>query len=147
MEEAWLEELALEECLTLLRAGTVGRIAFKSQDWPVLFPVNYRLVEASERTWIALRTRPGNVIDQAPFDVAFEIDEIDTVHRRGWSVLARGTLQRVDPDAADFRACFGPQPWVLAERDSWLIVEPFAITGRRLTGPDPEWALRLEAYL
>ncbi len=145
--EGWLEELTLEECLTLLRAETVGRIAFISDDWPVLFPVNYRLVEASERTWIALRTRPGSVIDRAPVSVAFEIDGVDPPHQQGWSVLARGTLQRVDPDAADFRTLFDPHPWVLEERDAWLIIEPFAITGRHLHGPEPEWAFHLEAYL
>jgi nitroimidazol reductase NimA-like FMN-containing flavoprotein (pyridoxamine 5'-phosphate oxidase superfamily) len=147
MAEAWLDELSLEEGLALLRAGTVGRIAFTSDDWPVVFPVNYRLVEASERTWIALRTRPGNVIDRAPLNVAFQIDGIDPVHQQGWSVLLRGTLQRVDPDAADFRERFDPHPWILDERDAWLIVEPFAITGRRLRATEPEWAFHLEAYI
>jgi len=146
-EDAWLEELDLEECLTLLRAGVVGRLAFISDDCPVVFPVNYRLVEASERTWIALRTRPGGVIDRSPLKVAFQIDGVDPVYRRGWSVLARGTLQRVDPDAADFRDRFDPEPWILNERDAWLIVEPFAITGRRLHAPEPEWAFHAEGYL
>lgn len=147
MVEGWLEELTLEECLTLLRAGTVGRIAFMTDDSPVVFPVNYRLAEASERTWIALRTRTGNVIDRAPLIVAFEIDGVDTVHQQGWSVLARGTLQRVDPDAADFRSLFDPHPWVVEERDAWRIIEPFAITGRHLIGHEPEWAFHREAYL
>jgi nitroimidazol reductase NimA-like FMN-containing flavoprotein (pyridoxamine 5'-phosphate oxidase superfamily) len=145
--EAWLDELSLEEGLALLRAGTVGRIAFTCDDWPVVFPVNYRLVEASERTWVALRTRPGNVIDRAPLNVAFQIDGIDPIQQQGWSVLVRGTLQHVDPDAADFRERFDPQPWILGERDAWLIVEPFAITGRCLHAPEPEWAFHLEAYL
>ncbi len=147
MTDVWLDELPLEQCLALLRAGTVGRIAFNSVDGPVVFPVNFRLVEASERTWIAIRTRPGNVIDRAPLNVAFEIDGVDAARREGWSVLARGTLQRVDPAAADFRDRFDPQPWLTSERDSWLIVEPFAITGRQLVGPEPEWAFHVEAYL
>jgi uncharacterized protein len=147
MAKAWLDELSLAECLALLRAGTVGRIAFADDTGPLILPVNYRLVEASERTWIALRTRPGNVIDRAPLDVAFQIDGVDPIHQQGWSVLARGTLQRVDPDAADFRERFDPQPWILAERDAWLIVDPFAITGRRLHPPEPGWAFHPEAYL
>ena len=68
----------------------------------------------------------------APHNVAFQIDAIDPAHHQGWSVLVRGTLHRVDPNTADFRERFDPEPWILAERDAWLIVEPFAITGRRL---------------
>jgi nitroimidazol reductase NimA-like FMN-containing flavoprotein (pyridoxamine 5'-phosphate oxidase superfamily) len=147
MAQAWLDEVSLEECLELLRVGSLGRIAFVSDDWPVVFPVNYRLVEASERTWIALRTRPGNVIDRAPVNVAFQVDGLGPMYQEGWSVLIRGTLHRVDPDAAAFRERFDPQPWILEERDAWLVVEPFAITGRRLHAPEPEWAFHPEAYL
>ncbi len=146
-EEAWLEELSRTECLDLLRAGRVGRVAVMSNDCPVVLPVNYRLVETSERTWIALRTRPGNVIDQAPLKVGFQIDGIDPMHREGWSVLVRGTLEAVDPDAADFGDRFDPEPWIRGERDRWLIVDPFEITGRRLHGAEPEWAFHREAYL
>jgi uncharacterized protein len=147
MAKAWLDEISLEGCLELLRAGPIGRIAFTADDWPVVFPVNYRLVEASERTWIALRTRPENVIDRAPINVAFEVDGFGPMPHEGWSVLVRGTLHRVDRDAADFRERFDPEPWILNERDAWLIIEPFLITGRRLHAPEPEWAFHPEAYL
>lgn len=145
--ESTLEALALDECLDLLRAGSVGRIAVLTEGTPILFPVNYRLVETSAPTWIAVRTREGNVIDRAPMTVAFEIDEIDPVRRDGWSVLVRGTLHRVDPDAADFRARFDPEPWVSDERDAWLVVAPFSITGRRITAAEPVWVFDPRAYL
>jgi nitroimidazol reductase NimA-like FMN-containing flavoprotein (pyridoxamine 5'-phosphate oxidase superfamily) len=131
----------------LLREGVLGRIAFDVDGFPVILPVNYRLMETSGRTWIALRTRPGNTIANAPTNVAFQIDGIDPANRQGWSVLARGTLHPVDPDAAGFRERFDPEPWIEAERDSWLIIEPFALTGRRLHGAGPEWPFLDEAYL
>jgi hypothetical protein len=53
----------------------------------------------------------------------------------------------VDPDAANFRERFDPQPWILAERDAWLIIDPFAISGRRLRAREPEWAFAVDAYL
>jgi hypothetical protein len=56
-------------------------------------------------------------------------------------------LLHVDPDAAEFRERFDPQPWMSAERDSWLVLEPFAITGRRLHAPGGPWAFHLRAYL
>jgi len=145
--EARLEPLSHEECLELLRDGVVGRIAFTVDDFPVIFPVNYRLMETSGRVWIALRTRPGNTIERAPVNVAFEIDGIDQSRRQGWSVLARGTFHEVDPEAADFRERFDPHPWIENERESWMIVDPFAITGRRLQGARPEWAFIDGAYL
>jgi nitroimidazol reductase NimA-like FMN-containing flavoprotein (pyridoxamine 5'-phosphate oxidase superfamily) len=147
VSSASLEELSYADCLGLLRAGQVGRLAFLADDWPVVFPVNYRLVEASERTWIAVRTRPGNVIDRAPLKVAFQVDGVDPIRRAGWAVLARGTLHHVDADAADFRARFDPEPWIMAERDAWLVVDPFLVTGRRLREAEPEWAFGMDAYL
>jgi nitroimidazol reductase NimA-like FMN-containing flavoprotein (pyridoxamine 5'-phosphate oxidase superfamily) len=145
-EAARLEPLTHEECLELLRRGRVGRIAFDVDEFPVILPVNFRLVETSGRVWIALRTRPGNVIERAPLHVAFQIDEVDPARHEGWSVLARGTLHPVDPDAADFNERFDPHPWIEADRESWLIIDPFALTGRRLHGAQPEWAFTDGAF-
>ena len=139
--------LTHDDCLRLLRGGTVGRIAVLVDGFPVVLPVNYRLVETAGLTWLAVRARPGGVIDRAPVNVAFEIDSIATSNDVAWSVLVRGTLQHVNPDAADFRARFDPEPWLLADRDLWLVIEPFAITGRRLHPAEREWAFHMRAYL
>ncbi len=139
MSNAVLDELPLDVCLRLLREGLVGRIGFTVDDLPVVLPVNYRLVETSAPPWIALRTRPGNVIDRAPLMTAFEVDGIDEREHRGWSVLVRGTLEPIDPDAAGFRERFDPEPWIVDERDSWLAIAPFKITGRRLGAADQPW--------
>jgi nitroimidazol reductase NimA-like FMN-containing flavoprotein (pyridoxamine 5'-phosphate oxidase superfamily) len=147
MSDTWLEELPLEECLMFLRDRSVGRMAVVLDEAPIVLPVNYRLVETSAPTWIAVRTRPGNVLDRALEFVALEIDEIDPVHRRGWSVLVRGTLHHVNADVAGFRERFDPQPWMSAERDAWLVIEPLAITGRRLHATELEWAFHPSAYL
>lgn len=139
MKDARVEELPYEECLGLLRERSVGRIAVVVNEFPIVLPVNYRLVETSGPTWVALRTRPGNVIEQAPMNVAFEIDSIDVPHEQAWSVLIRGTLHHVDPDAAGFRERFDPAPWLTDERDAWLVIEPFFISGRRLHVAGSEW--------
>jgi len=147
MSDAMLGELSTGECLALLRATRVGRIAVVVDEFPIVLPVNYRLIEAGGVTWVAIRTRPGNVIDRASMRAAFEIDGIDTVHHEGWSVVVRGTLMHVDPDTGDLRERFDPEPWLLAERAAWLVIEPFSITGRRLQGPEPEWAFHARSYL
>jgi nitroimidazol reductase NimA-like FMN-containing flavoprotein (pyridoxamine 5'-phosphate oxidase superfamily) len=144
--DAWLETLTDDECLDLLRVESVGRVAVISEECPVVLPVNYRLVETTDRPWIALRSRPGNVIDQTGSTVAFEIDHIDTAERRGWSVLVRGVLQHVNPDAG-FAQRFDSQPWLLEARDAWLVIEPTAISGRRLQRTEAVWSFHLSAYL
>ena len=147
MAEAWLETLSSEECLRLLRENAVGRIAFLVDGLPAVLPVNYRLVESHGITpgrWVALRTRPGNVIDRASRAVAFEIDGIDAQHRQGWSVVVRGELHHINSAVAGER--FDSEPWLAAERDAWLMIEPLEISGRRLHPDDPEWAFHARAY-
>jgi nitroimidazol reductase NimA-like FMN-containing flavoprotein (pyridoxamine 5'-phosphate oxidase superfamily) len=131
----------------LLRAGSVGRIGIVVNDAPIVLPVNFRLVETLDLAFLAVRTRPGNVIDRAGLMVAFEIDGIDPVHHQGWSVLVRGTLHHVDPDAADFKERFDSHPWLMEDRDAWLVIEPFAITGRQLHAGDDQWGFNARAYL
>ena len=132
MTNAHLDEISYVDCLELLRIGRIGRIAVVHDDFPVVIPVNYRLLETPGRSWITVRTRPGNLLDRDRTPAAFLVDHIDHAGHEGWSVLVRGTLLRADPDAADFRERFDPRPWILDERDRWLVVEPFAISGRRL---------------
>jgi uncharacterized protein len=144
--QGWLEELSVETCLPLLRSTNVGRIGFVVDDFPVILPVNFRFIESGPAPWLALRTRPGNVIDKAPMQVAFEIDGIDTASRQGWSVLVRGKL-RHSPAPAEDRSFFDSEPWLEADRDSWLLIEPAVITGRRLHPHTVEWAFHLRAYL
>jgi len=132
MKDVQWQEIVLEECIRLLREHHVGRIAVVIDGFPQVFPVNYRLVETSGVTWIAVGTQRGHAIERASINAAFEIDSVEPTQREAWSVLARGTLHHVDPDAADFRKRFDPEPWEAAERDVWLVVQPFAISGRRL---------------
>jgi nitroimidazol reductase NimA-like FMN-containing flavoprotein (pyridoxamine 5'-phosphate oxidase superfamily) len=147
MADSWLEDLDLETCLAHLREGVVGRVGVVVDEYPIVLPVNYRLVETLGLTWVALRTRPGNVIDQASNHVAFEIDGIDASHHRGWSVLVRGTLLPIDTDAASFRERFDSEPWLTIERDAWRVIEPFSITGRALHPAEQEWAFHHRSYL
>jgi uncharacterized protein DUF1918/pyridoxamine 5'-phosphate oxidase-like protein len=124
-------ELSLADCLDLLESHQVGRIAILTDTGPVIVPVNYRLVRTSDLNWIAFRTRLGGILDRTSLHVAFEIDHIDDAHHTGWSVLVRGSLEHVDPDAADFSGRFNSEPWIV-DRESWMIIQPYRIEGRRL---------------
>jgi nitroimidazol reductase NimA-like FMN-containing flavoprotein (pyridoxamine 5'-phosphate oxidase superfamily) len=147
MDQTRLEEMTLEECMDRLRSERVARISVIVNGFPLVLPVNYRLAEHGGGAWVAIRSRRGGIIDEAPQPVAVEIDGIDSEAHQGWSVLVRGSLLHVDPEAADFADRFDPAPWLSEDRDSWLIVEPFHISGRRLLHSDAEWAFSPDAYL
>jgi nitroimidazol reductase NimA-like FMN-containing flavoprotein (pyridoxamine 5'-phosphate oxidase superfamily) len=147
MHDAQLEELLYETCVALLRSETVGRIAVIENDFPVVLPINFKLVETTGPCWVAVRTRPGNVIDRAPMPAAFEIDGFDITEQQGWSVVVRGTLHHVRPDTGRFAERFDPRPWMDSDRDAWLIIEPYSITGRRLRAAEPHWTLLSHGYL
>ena len=146
MTEADLEELTFEECVGLLRTAVVGRIGVVSGSFPVVVPVNYRLIEDDEGLGLVIRARTGGVVDRGG-RVAFEIDGVDAVRRVGWSVLVRGVAAHVDATGVKLLgALIDPRPWV-AGRDAWVVVRPLAISGRRLRPPESEWVLGALGYL
>jgi hypothetical protein len=75
-----------EECLRLLDAGSIGRIAvvMNVDQSPIVVPVNYRLVETSGVRWTRCERGPET----------FEIDGVDPVRHEGWSVLVRRSDKR-----------------------------------------------------
>jgi hypothetical protein len=147
MNDEMLDQLSIDTCLDLLRIHLVGRIAVVVDGFPIVMPVNYRLVETRDARWIVFRTRPGNEIDRGATNSAFQIDSVDPAHRGGWSVLVRGQLTHLDGDMiGDLADEFDPQPWV-SGRQSWLALEASQITGRRLRTADIEWAFHVRGYI
>ena len=137
-EPAVLVELDEAECLRLISAGGVGRIAFTGRFGPTVLPVNYKLHEGT----IVFRTVEDSPTDEdlrtgianAEYKVAFEIDDFSMAAREGWSVLIQGALHHVDSEAerASVRES-GVQPWASGPRELYLRVIPSRITGRRIT--------------
>jgi len=137
-----LEELDEAECLRLIAPGGIGRIAYTGRYGPTVLPVNYRWHEGS----IVFRTAQDSPTDEdlrtgiahAEYKVAFEIDEIDTVAREGWSVLIQGPLHHVASDAerASVRQA-GVQTWPGGNRELFLRIVPSRVTGRRIRRPRP----------
>jgi uncharacterized protein len=107
--------------------------------------VNYRFVPDGDSFVLVIRTRPDNTIDRAHW-IAFEIDGVDDVHRQGWSVLVRGIVRHLDTVTDTPGDDVDPDPWV-ADRDSWLLIRPVSVSGRRLVAPSVEWRFAARAYL
>ena len=124
-------ELTRDECLRLLRAFTVGRVAIASASGSVVVvPVNY-VVDGDV---IVFRSDPGEKLGRLhERPASFQIDWIDPFHHTGWSVLVRGTAFRAtaaEVEHLDIRS------WAAGDKQYWVRVVPGEITGRRLVAPD-----------
>lgn len=127
-------ELTVAECRDLMETDTVGRVAFVTPAGPRIVPVNYALHEEA----IEVRTTPySELAIYAPgHEIAFEIDQLDSVRRRGWSVVAHGVCERIEePNAESWnRTGPGPEPWAGGVRQLWLRLPWRELTGRRVGG-------------
>lgn len=127
-------ELTTEECLDRLSAAQVGRIAFSTPGGMRIVPVNYSVFAGA----VVLRTSSYSELGTYAADsqVAFEIDEIDTTERVGWSVVASGRLERItDTDEVQrIRLAWDPDPWAEGARNLYLRLTWRELTGRRLGG-------------
>ena len=123
------------ECRDLLETDTVGRVAFVTPAGPRIVPVNYALHgEALEMRTTAY----SELAVYAPgHEIAFEIDQLDSERRRGWSVVAHGVCERLEqPSSGSWHHDGpGPEPWAGGFRPMWLRLEWRELTGRRVGGP------------
>jgi len=126
-----LVELSRDECLELLGAMSVGRIAYTTDDGPRVLPVNYVL----EGDGVIFRTVPDGEVfrDALETTCAFEIDQIDEFYQSGWSVLAVGGLQMLTEEEFG-RLRFGkiPEPWAAGPRSMFVRLPCVQLTGRRV---------------
>lgn len=133
-----ITRLERAECLALLEAEDVGRLAVLQGHAPAIFPVNYVL----DGDTIVFRSGPGTKVVHGPRSLAaFEIDHLDRTHRRGWSVVATGTLEvvgrRDDPGVPAHLRHLPVMPWASGDRELIVRLVPGTITGR-LIGPPEE---------
>ena len=137
MADRVIEELDEAESLRLITPGGVGRIAYASRFGPAVLPVNYKWHDGA----IVFRTTRHSALDEdlqtgiagGEYTVAFEIDDIDTARRQGWSVLIQGPAHHVESEAERESATrAGVQPWAGGERELFIRIVPTRITGRRI---------------
>ena len=125
------EVLGTDECWSLLKAETVGRLAVAVDGWPVVLPVNYVV----DGPGIVLRTAPGSTMSaaRAEVQVGLEVDAIDELYRSGWSVLVLGVAAEItEPEQLRQAASLPLRPWAAGERSCWIRLRPVQVTGRRL---------------
>lgn len=138
--DAFLEEIQKDECLQLLRAMAVGRIAVAMPgEAPLVVPVNY-VVDGET---VVFRSDEGSKVAALRVGpVAFETDFVDPVRRTGWSVLVRGVAYEATQWEIEH---VGLESWVSGPKAHWVRIVPESITGRRIRVSDV--ALDSRGYL
>jgi nitroimidazol reductase NimA-like FMN-containing flavoprotein (pyridoxamine 5'-phosphate oxidase superfamily) len=135
-----VERLDEAECLRLISAGGVGRLAYSSRDGLAVLPVRYQLDEGS----IVFRTTLDSPTDEdlrtgiegADYKVTFEIDEVGPDAQEGWFVVIQGAAHHVDSDD-DRASAWAPEAprSARATRDHFVRITPTLVAGRRLRRP------------
>lgn len=129
-DTARLEPLAEAECRHLLTTSQIARVAYSTDDGPVVLPVNIAMV--NDRA--VFRTTTGSPLARIGGQrVALEVDRVDVVRREGWSVLVTGVAHVVAGNVVngpDGRECV--EPWPGGDRDTYVFVQPGRISGRRI---------------
>ncbi|GAA4783445.1 hypothetical protein GCM10023200_16110 [Actinomycetospora chlora] len=128
IEEGMLDPLGEAESRALLMTAEIGRLAFTDGHGPTVQPFAFALQDTSIVVGVGLLADVRSAIGQT---VAFEVDEIDLVHRTGWSVVAVGTLHRA-PATTLARADRWPDLPSETGRALRLVIDVRRITGRRL---------------
>ena len=137
MTDRTITELDEAESLQLIAHGGIGRIAYESRFGPAVLPVNYQWHDGA----IVFRTARHGALDEdlqtgiagGEYKVAFEIDEIDTARRQGWSVLIQGPAHHVSEAERDAAIEAGVEPWPAGDRELFVRIIPTHITGRRIS--------------
>ncbi|MBM7797121.1 nitroimidazol reductase NimA-like FMN-containing flavoprotein (pyridoxamine 5'-phosphate oxidase superfamily) [Microlunatus panaciterrae] len=128
---AHLDELTRRECLELLGAKHVGRLAYNGPNGPRVVPMNYVVTDLSLIFRTDPEREPGRY-SRARM-VAFEVDEIDEFFHGGWSVLVTGLAEPVTVE--ELRALTieeTPDPWPEGLRDLFLQIPLADLSGRRV---------------
>jgi nitroimidazol reductase NimA-like FMN-containing flavoprotein (pyridoxamine 5'-phosphate oxidase superfamily) len=131
-DHAGLVVLTFEECLELVAASGVGRLAFLADGEIEVLPVNYTI----DGPAVAFRTATGSKLEAAieRAVVAFEVDAYDESERTGWSVVIKGRAEVVsDPDVIQRLENSGLRPYATSvPKPEWVVIHPNTITGRRV---------------
>lgn len=136
MPDPGLDVLTDEECYALLRSASIGRVVYTDAALPVCTPVNFALDGRS----VVFRTAAGSRLARATASAvtAFEVDDIRTESRSGWSVLVTGPSSAVTGVGELLRLeQLGLASWAGGDRSHWVRLQPGLVTGRRLAPSPP----------
>ena len=127
-------ELSRAECLRLLGAGGVGRIAVSVTGWeqPMLRPVNFLFDEESGS--VLIRTAAGTKLHAVlrSARAVFEIDGTDRATHVAWSVIVLGVAEEITgPSELQRIDRLELNPWAPGQKNHWIRIRTGFVSGRR----------------
>jgi uncharacterized protein len=136
-DQAGLEILHLGDMFRLLATVPIGRIGFIADDEVAVLPVRF-LVDGQD---VVFRTYAGTKLANMEVGryVCFEVDSYDADARTGWSVVARGLVEKESEAACARLDAPGLESFGgTVQQRVWMRIRPTTITGRRIASPDDE---------
>jgi len=148
VDNGGLDPIDIDECWQLLATQPVGRVAVGIDHYPVIVPVNFALDGQS----VVFRSSPGAKLNRIHgAKVTFEVDQIDPVHRTGWSVLVKGVAHGLNvggnQELVERAEAAGAAPWASGERAYLVRIVPDEVTGRRIHPTELPPSSDIRAYL
>ena len=119
------------ECGNLLRGGGIGRVVFRAPGRPVAIPVNYKMLK---ETSSSARLVMARSVDSAPKNRSVSRSTASTMPMsEGWSVLATGTIHRVQTPAQLREVeALDIERWAGGERNTYFCLRVTGLTGRKI---------------
>lgn len=141
-----IEHLSVDECWSLLRTATVGRLAVIVGDHPEIFPINYVVDHGTA----VFRTGEGSKVQGAlsGTPVALESDGYDPEAGCVWSVVIKGRARTIAEIADVMDTVDLPlSPWQAGDKGRFIRITPGEVTGRRFPIADPStWRTMPEGF-
>ena len=127
-------ELARDECLRLLKDGTVGRVVVLTPaGTPVIRPVNYAFDDMSQS--VVFRCGEGTKLISLlrAAKAWFEVDGFDSGARVGWSVIIAGVTEPLvrAQDVARLEG-LALDTWAGGTQAVWFRIRARVVSGRRI---------------
>jgi nitroimidazol reductase NimA-like FMN-containing flavoprotein (pyridoxamine 5'-phosphate oxidase superfamily) len=132
-----LAELERDECIELLAATRIGRLAVSPPDWrtpPVIRPVTYVFDRSSQS--IVFRSARGSKFTALLLsgEASFEIDGIEPAAESGWSVIVQGPIEEITGPAEIHRLeRLDLRPWAPGDKPHWIRIRATVVSGRRIS--------------
>jgi uncharacterized protein len=131
LDRAGLEILESDQCVALVRRAQIGRVAICADQGPLVFPVNFVVLDDS----VVFRTGEGTKLDALVHGgrVAFEVDAVHSIFEEGWSVVILGTAEElIDPTEVDRTTQMGLRSWAPGSKAHVIRIRTDSISGRRI---------------
>jgi hypothetical protein len=136
-DRAGLEILHLGDMFRLLATVSIGRVGFMADDEVAVLPVRF-LIDGQD---VVFRTYVGSKLSKIDVGhyACFEVDSYDAAARTGWSVVARGLVEKESEASCARLDAPGVESWGGTAQDRmWMRIRPTSITGRRTPSPDAD---------